>query len=205
MDMKNIEAIYRDILYRAIEQKEFRFTQLDLAKKSGISLSIVNSAVKKLNSIGAVKINQRSLDVIDVKKILYFWASIRNLEKDVIYSIRIEASVKEIEKCMPNVLFTGYTAYKLRFNDVPADYSEVYVYADETELNEIKKRLSFFKISDKNKLNYNFFVLKKDSFMKLYTTMPISQIFVDLWNMNKWYSKDFILAFDKEIEKIGGL
>ena len=63
---------------------------------------------------------------------------------------------------MPNVLFTGYTAYKLRFDDVPADYSEVYVYADETELDQIKKRLLFFKISEKNKLNYNFFVLKKE-------------------------------------------
>jgi len=81
--MKNIEAVYRDILYKAIEQKEFRLTQLELSKKLGISLSIVNSAVKKLNSIGAVKINQRSLDVVDVKKILYFWASIRNLKKDI--------------------------------------------------------------------------------------------------------------------------
>ena len=200
--MKKIEAIYRDILYRAIERKEFRLTQLELARKFDISLSIVNSAVKKLNSIGAVKINQRSLDVIDVRKILYFWASMRNLEKDVIFRVRVEAPVKEIERNMPNVLFTGYTAYKLRFNDVPADYSEVYVYADETELDEIKKRLSFFKISEKSKLNPNFFVLKKDSFMKLYKTLPISQIFVDLWNMNKWYSKDFILAFDKEIEKM---
>ena len=203
--MKKIEAIYRDILYRTIEQKEFRLTQLELAKKLGISLSIVNSAVKRLNSIGAVKINQRSLDVVDIRKILYFWASMRNLEKDIIFSIRVEAPVKEIERSMPNVLFTGYTAYKLRFNDVPADYSEVYVYADEAELDEIKKRLPFFKISEKSKLNDNFFVLRKDSFMKLYKTIPIGQIFVDLWNLNKWYSKDFILAFDKEIEKIGVL
>jgi len=200
--MKKIEAVYREILYRAIELKDYRFTQLELSKKLGISLSIVNLAVKKLNSIGAVKINQRSLDVIDVKKILYFWASFRNLEKDIIYKVRIEASVKEIERNMPDVLFTGYTAYKLSFDDVPADYSEVYVYADEKELDEIKKRLSFFKISDKKQRNYNFFVLKKDSTIKLYKKIPKSQIYVDLWNLNKWYSKDFIISFEKEIEKM---
>ncbi len=94
--MKKQEAIYREILYRAIEKKEFSLTQLELSKKLNLSLSIVNSAIKKLNSIGAVKIMQRGFKILDIKKILYFWASIRNLEKDIIFKARIEAPVREI-------------------------------------------------------------------------------------------------------------
>ena len=115
--MKKIELIYRDILYNATEKERFEMTQSELSKKFGISLSIVNAAVKRLGAIGAVKILQRSFKIIDVKKALYYWASIRNLGKDILLSARVEMPVREIERSMPNLIFTAYTAYKFRFND----------------------------------------------------------------------------------------
>ncbi len=193
--MKKQEAIYREILYNAIEKKEFRLTQLELSKKLSISLSTVNLAIKKLNSIGAVKITQRSFNVLDIKKILYFWASIRNLDKDIILKIRVEEPVREIERDMPDIIFTGYTAYKHRFKDVPADYSEVYLYADQIELEILKKR--FFKYTSKIK-NPNLFVLKKDNLLNIYKEIPISQVFVDLWNLKEWYAKEFINEVEKK-------
>jgi|SRR3989344_4730362 len=197
--MKKTDAIYREILYNTIEIKRFDLTQSELSKKLSISLSIVNSVVKRLNSIGAVKIQQRSFRIIDVMKILYFWASLRNLEKDIIFKIRIDVSVREIERAMLDLIFTGYTAYKLRFNDIPADYSEVYVYADEEELEEIKKRFSKFKLSINGK--ENLLVLKKDSLLDLHKKIPLAQIFVDLWNLREWYAKDFIDAFEKKLKE----
>ena len=194
--MKKIESVYREILYRAIDKKEFQLTQSELSKKLNLSLSIVNLAVKKLESIGAVRIMQRSFKVIDTKKILYFWASARNLEKDIIFKTRINMPVREIERNLPSITFTAYTAYKLKFNDTPADYSEIYVYADEKELETVKKR--FPKREDEKKPNL--FVLKKDENINLYKTLPISQIFVDLWNLKEWYAKDFINALEKNIE-----
>jgi predicted transcriptional regulator len=196
--MKKTEWVFREILYRAIEKKEFALTQSELSKKLSLSLSILNSAVKRLNSIGAVKITQRNFKIIDIKKILYFWASVRNLEKDIIFKARIEAPVKEIEKNMPNVIFTAYTAYKLRFNDVVSDYSEVYVYADAEELESVKKRIAKLSLSQKNQTP-NFFVIKKDAMLKNYGKIPISQIFVDLWNLKEWYAKDFVIALEKRI------
>ncbi len=193
--MKKIESVYREILYRTIEKKEFQLTQSELSKKLGLSLSIVNLAVKKLESIGAIKIMQRSFKVIDVKKILYFWASARNLKKDIIYSARINMPVREIERNLPDITFTVYTAYKLKFNDTPADYSEVYVYADEKELETIKKRFP----KAENEKKPNLFVLKKDKTLNLYKTLPISQIFVDLWNLKEWYAKDFLNALEMRI------
>ena len=196
--MKRIESVYREVLYNAMEKKEFQLTQSELSKKLAISLSIVNLAIRKLNSIGAVKIEQRSFSVLDPKKILYLWASLRNLDKDTIFKARIELPIREIERQMPDVFFSAYSAYKLRFQDVPADYSEVYVYADEKELEEIKKRVSKLKTSKTN-TNPNFFVLKKDSSMKLYKQIPLAQIFVDLWNIKEWYAKDFITALQNKI------
>lgn len=195
--MKKTEAVYEEILYRAIEKKEFVFTQSELSKKLNLSLSMINLAVKKLNSIGAVKIKQRSFYVLDIEKILYFWASVRNLEKDIIFKVRIEAPVREIERVLPNIFYTAYSAYKFHFNDVPADYSEVYVYADENELKEIKKRIFDFKLLETNP---NFFVLKKKPFLNLYKKTPLAQIFVDLWNLKQWYAKDFINDLEVKIK-----
>lgn len=196
--MKKIEAVYREILYRAIEAKEFNLTQSELSKKLNISLSMVNRAVKKLHAMGAVKIGQRSFHILDTKKIMYVWASVRNLEKDVVFEARVELSVREIEGMLPDVWFTAYTAYKFIYNDVPADYAEVYVYADEKELKEIKKRIGTVKHSEKN---LNLFVLKKDANMNLYKRIPLAQLFVDLWNLKEWYAKDFIKALENKMEK----
>ncbi|MEX2017223.1 MAG: hypothetical protein WD876_02010 [Candidatus Pacearchaeota archaeon] len=199
--MKKIEEVYREILYRAMEKNEFVLTQSELSKKLKISLSIINLAVKRLNSIGALKIQQRSFHVLDIKKILYLWASIRNLDKDIIFQARIEAPVREIERELPNVFYTAYSAYKLKLKDVPADYSEVYVYGDEKDLEMIKKRMPDLKDSSgKPKIKYNFFVLKKDISLNLYAEIPLGQIFVDLWNLREWYAKDFINAFENYIE-----
>src|SRR3989344_7857869 len=186
--MKRSETVYRELLFQGIENKKFKFTQLELSKRLNLSLSVINSAIKKLSSIGAINVNQRSFEVIDIKKILYFWASLRNLEKDLIFSIRIDAPIRDIEKVMPNILFTSYTAYKLKFNDVPSDYSEVYLYATEEELKSIKERIKDFKKTDKNP---NLFILIKDPSLAHYKSIPLAQIFVDLWNLKEWYAKEF--------------
>ena len=193
--MKKQEAVYREILYNVIEKRENNFTQLEISKKLGISLSIVNSAAKRLKEMGAVKVMQRSFKVLDTKKILYLWASIRNLEKDIIFKTRVEMPVREIEQIMPNIIFTAYTAYKLKFDDVPADYSEVYVYATDKELEVIKHRLS-----NMTETNPNLFILKKDKALELYDIIPTAQIFVDLWNLREWYAKEFINALEKKME-----
>ncbi|MBI4154786.1 winged helix-turn-helix domain-containing protein [Candidatus Woesearchaeota archaeon] len=190
--MKQAEVIYREILYQAIEKKRKVLTQADLARTLSISLSIINKAIQKLKNIGAIEVKQRNFCVVDIKKILYFWASIRNLHKDIIYSTRIEKSVKEIEKLMPNnIVFSSYSAYKFLFKDVPADYSEVYVYAD---LEEIKSRFP------ENKPPYNLFVLKKDHLIERYGKITtIANIFVDLWNLKEWYAKEFLKAMEKKM------
>jgi len=190
--MKRAEEIYREILFQSMEKKKNNLTQADIANALNISLSIVNSSLKPLTRMNAIKIRRRGFDVIDKRKILYYWASTRNVEKDIIYKTRVESPVKKIESEMPkDVIYSAYSAYKFKFKDIPADYSEVYVYS--SDIKEIEKRFS------ENNKNPNLFVLKKDINMKEIT---IAQIFVDLWNIREWYAKEFLKAME---EKVNGL
>ena len=188
--MKKSEFVYREILFNAIEKKNTKLTQLGLSKKLKISLSTVNNAIKPLKRMGAIQVNLKNLRVLDIKKLLYYWANIRNIQKDIVYSTRIEKPVREIEKLMPdNVVFAAYSSYKFKFNDVPADYSEVYVYGDEG----IKERFP------KNKGMPNLFILKKDNLMD---NMTIANLFVDLWNLREWYSREFIKSMEEKLHGI---
>lgn len=202
--MKKIELVYREILYNAIEKKNKNLTQSYLASALKISLSTVNLALKSLVRMNAVRVKKNGFDIIDAKKILYYWASVRNLEKDIIYKTRIEMPVRDFEKQLPDeVIFSAFSAYKLKFNDVPADYSEVYVYGSEEELNEIKKR---FKIKEKehtNKLVDNLYILEKDNAMDKYgKVITTANLFVDLWSLKQWYAKDFLKSLEVKIGRV---
>ena len=189
--MKKIELVYREILFQAMEKNNKVLTQSYLAKTLKISLSTVNLAIKHLEKMNAVKVKNRSFSIIDTKKILYYWASIRNLEKDIIFKTRVEATIREIEKQMPNdIVFTAYSAYKFKFKDVPSDYTEVYVYGEE----DIKKRFK------ENNQTPNLFVLKKDKTIDKYGTTT-ANLFVDLWNLRQWYAKEFLKALEAKIER----
>ena len=191
--MKKKELVYREILFQVMENKNKKMTQSGIAKTLGISLSTANNALQKLARMNAVKIRQRGFDVLDSRKILYYWASIRNLQKDIIYSTRVEKPVRTIESEMPDsIAFAAYSAYKLKFKDTPADYSEVYVYG-----RDIRDRFP------ESKKAPNIFVLKKDALMDRYgKTGTIAQTFVDLWNLREWYAKEFLNAMEERINAI---
>lgn len=192
--MKSSELVYREILYQAMEKKNRVLSQAQIARALSCSLSIVNRAVKNLERMGAVEITTRNLHVLDIRKILLHWASVRNLQKDIVYSTRVEKPAAEIEKLMPDdILFGAYSAYKLVFDDVPADYSEVYVYGEES----LKKRFSPVRGPP------NLFVLKKDRLLEKYgKKTTLANTFVDLWNLREWYAKEFVKSFEVELGRI---
>jgi len=192
--MKKLELVFMEILCQVMEKNNPVLKQSELSKKLGFSLSTINLAVKKLERMNAVRISKMNFRVIDAEKILYFWASARNLEKDVVYKTRVEMPVREIEKSLPDLTYAAYSAYKFKFKDVPADYSEVYAYADEEELKEVMKRFPA------NEKNPNLFVLRRHESMSQYPkTGTIAMIFVDLWNLRQWYASDFLKALEKRI------
>ncbi len=194
--MKKKEIIIREIITQIL-LKNKKITQLGLAKKLNVSLSTVNNAIRPLVQLGTVEAKRRGLFVRDIKKSLIYLASIRNLKKDIIYQTYSPLSAEEIEKSLPEgTLFTAFSAYKFLYEDVPADYSEVYAYADEKSLLEIKKRFP------EKKGPRNIFILKADdSLFKLSKQgiVPLAQLFIDLWNIKQWYAKEFLDALEKRM------
>ena len=185
--MKRTEEVYREMLFQA-EKENIALTQKEISEKLALSLSNINKAIAPLRRMGAIEVKRMGLNIINARKIIYYWASSRNLAKDIVYSTRVEKNVKDIEKRMPD--FTAYSAYALKYREAPADYSEVYVYCD--DLDEIKKRFP------SNRNRPNLFVLKKDRSIDKYGKIATTaNIFVDLWNLGEWYAAEFI----KELEK----
>lgn len=201
--MKKIELIYRELLYQHGEQQQSSFTQLQLAKQLQLSLSTVHHALLPLRRMGAVEMRLKSFHILDPQKILYHWASLRNLQNDIIYQVRVEQPVRKIEAEMPpTIVFAAYSAYKLRFRDVPADYSEVYVYGsiEDGSVEEVKARFP------PARGNPNLFILAKDQFIEKYgKATTLAHTFVDLWNLPEWYAKEFVLALQQKMgKKMGG-
>lgn len=186
------ERVYREILYGVLEERRRVFKQLELSKACRLSLSTVNYALKPLESMNAIEKRRSGFNVLDPKKVLLYWASIRRLGKSIVYQTYLDKPVEEIEsEIPPRSVFTAYSAFKLRFNRVPSDYGEVVVYGVKEDF---EKRFG----KEDSRFNPNLMVLNLDDHLTKFKVVPMSQIFVDLWNLRSWYARDFL----KEMEGI---
>lgn len=193
--MSKKELIWLEILSQAIDNKTFDFTQKEMAGKFGISLSTVFNALKIPRQLGAVKVTGRNFSLVDAEKLLYLWATQRNFNKEIIYETYSPLGPKENEGLMPaGIIFAAYSAYAHKYDDAPADYGKVYVYAGPEELAEIKKRFPA------RKGNPNVFVLKKDELAGKYKLADSdARTFCDLWNLPDWYAKEFLKKLKEKI------
>lgn len=201
--MKKIEIIWRELLYQAIEKKNLpagkasrQFTQKELGKKFGFSTSTVFQALKVPRKMGAVRVTGRFFVLEDPEKLLYHWASVRNLKKEIVFSGRVELPIFEIEGRMPaDIIFGGYTAARQILGEAPADYDQVLVYGANPKA--IKQRFKSIKARP------NLLVLKPDPFLKNYgEKTTLCQTFVDLWNLDTWQAKEFVNSLKKKIDEL---
>lgn len=190
------EIIWREILYQGLEKNNRQFQQKILAADFGFSLSTVFNSLKIPRKIGAVKVSGRNFILIDPLKLLYLWATCRNLEKEIIYKTNVKESIREIEGLMPqDIVFGAYSAFKFRIKEPPpADYDKIYIYSSPKTLPKIKRRFP------PQRGYENLIILKSDPILKKYgQTTSLAQTFVDLWNLPEWYSRDFYLALEQKI------
>lgn len=191
--MKKIEIIWRELLFQAIEKKNRRFTQKGLAEKFGFSTSTVFQALKTPRKMGAVRVTGRFFVLEDPEKLLYHWASVRDLKKDIIFSGRTNLPVLEMEgRLPPDVIFGGFSAARQMVGS-SADYDKVFIYAKNAD--SVKERFKFEKGSE------NLIVFKTDKFLSSYgQTTTLAQTFVDLWNSPEWYAKEYVKALKEKID-----
>lgn len=197
--MKKIETIWHQILQEALSKGIFKHTQQEIAQKLGFSLSTVNHALAVPTQIGAIRKESKFFVLEDCKKLLLYWASVRNLARDIIYATSVDLPVLEIEgRAIPDSIFAGYSAARHILGEAPADYSSVYFYLNPENLEKFQERFPL-----NTKTAPNVFALKAPknlSYTKEGTTLP--QTYVDIWNLKDWYAKDFLRALE---EKIDGL
>jgi len=184
--MFKIEYIWRELLDRVIEERNPDFTITELSKKYSLSTSVVNHALIPLRNLNIVKINKTLSKVVDWERLLFFWATRRNLKKDIIYSTFSPLPVYDREGLMPSeVISTGFTSFRYLLNKTPADYDHIYFYSNKIE--KITKRFP------NNKRPSNIFILRPDPYLLKSKKLGLAQLFVDLWNLPEWYAREFQL------------
>jgi hypothetical protein len=188
------EFVYLFILDSYFKNRT-KFTQKEISDFLVISLSTVNNALKPLEKMHAIEIKSREFILRDFEKILVYWATLRDIQKDIVYSTFYPDKPENIEALMPNeVYFTGYSGYKILEEIAPADYGEIYLYSN--NLSEIKERFP------KREGPKNIIVLKEENLLKKFSKnnkVPLPLIFVDLWNLPEWYAKDFLNDIKKKV------
>lgn len=193
--MYKIEYIYRELLYQSLEKDSYQFTTTELANKFKMSLSTVHHALVPLIRLKIVEVNKRISSVHDVNRLLYFWATKRNLDKDIVYTTYSDKSVYEIESLFPvSSLPTAYSACRMYLKKTPADYDKIYFYCK--DIQEVKRRFP-----ENNKKTHNIFILQPDNQLFSYKKTPLGQLFVDLWNLSDWYAKEYIDMIQTIINK----
>lgn len=198
--MRKIETIWHHILYMAAEKELYKHTQQGLADDFGYSISTVNHALEIPTAMGAIRKAGKFFVLEDFRKLLYYWASVRELDKDVVYMTRSDLSAREIEKlAVPDSILAGYVAAKHILGEPPADYTQVHFYVMEQQLEELKRR--FPAISKIDKHEANVLAFRAPEVMQQYGHITtIIQTFVDIWNFSDWYSRDFISALEKKMD-----
>lgn len=198
-DMKKIETIWHHLLYTALQEKKFRHTQKELANFFNYSLSTINHALDTPTQVGAIRKESKFFILADFQKLLYYWASVRNLKNDIIYQTYFEGSISDIEGVVnPEAIYACYSAASKLLGTPPADYTNVYFYYPEAFIKKVRRRFPPTSLKSPN-----IFVFKMPEIMKKYgpyTTLP--QTFTDVWNLSDWYGKDFTNFLE---EKMYGL
>lgn len=192
-----LERVYREILYNILDLKRKDvFKQKQLSKECNLSISTVNYALKPLEKMNAIQKMPFGFKVINPKKILFYWASIRRLSKDITYETYVDEKVEKIEASVPSKsIFTAYSAFKFRYRKVPSEYSEVVIYG---EKDEFEGRFD----KENKKMKPNLIVLKLDEHLLKFKQTPIAQIYVDLWNLGTWYAEEFRKKLEETINGI---
>lgn len=199
--MKKIETIWHHLLNEAVSRQVYRHTQQEIAGHFHFSLSTVHHALRAPAEIGAIRKESKFFVLAHFKKLLYYWASLRSLQKDILYRAAAETPVLETEGlAVPQTVFACYSAARHHLDEAPADYTKVYWYAGPKEWEALRRRFPHRRGTGREAA---VFVLRKPETLICeghYTTLV--HTFVDIWNLTDWYAHDFCQALE---EKIDGL
>ncbi len=193
--VKKNERILREILYRVYELGENFATQAEIAESCAVSLDLVNQVVTRLGEFGGVRILTKGVYIVNPKKILLYWATRRNLRKDIVYSTRCHESPQKVEsRLSADFIFTCYSGYRLKFGSSPP-YDEVYAYGKPEAA-----RALFPESAGKRP---NLFIIREDEHLRKRSRngiVTLAQMYVDLWQLGTPAADEILAAVEKKLD-----
>jgi hypothetical protein len=193
--VKKNERILREILYRVYELGENFATQTEIADSCGVSLDLVNQVVTRLSEFGGVQIQTKGVYIINPKKILFYWATRRNLRRDIVYSTRCHDPPQKIEsRLSADFIFTCYSGYRLKFGTSPS-YDEVYAYG--------KPEAARALFPESPGKRPNLFIIKEDEHLRKRSrgrSVTLAQMYVDLWQLGTPAADEILAAMEKKLD-----
>jgi len=193
--MKKTEWVLREILYRVYEENEFFMSQKGLAEACGTSLDTVNRVVGRLESFRALEKRPFGFRVLEPRKVLTYWAALRELRGEVVYSTYSPDSPSEVEERLPEgSLLTAFSGVRRRLGGAE-DYEEVYVYSDPAE---VRRRFG-----EREGMEPNLFVLREDPHLRRRSgegVVPLAQLYVDLWQIGGNPANRYLLRLERKME-----
>ncbi len=194
--MKKLNWILREILHRVYERNEYFMSQKSLSQACEVSMETVNRLVAKLHRFRSIEKKPRGFRVTGPTKVLTYWASTRNLPRDIVYSAYSPDSASKIERDLPpGTIFTAFSGYRRGFKEAPGPYEEVYAYADP---DEVRRRFT-----ERETERANLFVLRSDPHLRRVSeggAAPLAQIYADLWQIGGAKADEFLLELEKRLE-----
>lgn len=186
--MKKIEIIWHHLLTSALNDHQYQHTQAGIAASFHYSTSTVHAALTRPTALGAIRKSGKFFVLADPTKLLYFWATNRNLARDTLYHTTSPLSVRELESLIPpTAAYGGYSAATRLLDSPPADYTHIFFYLPTQDLTSAKSRFPHAS-SGPTQLT----ILKTPpqlGFFNSLTSLPLT--FVDLWGQPDWYAADF--------------
>ena len=195
--LKKLDRIIRQILHQFYQRGDRLFKQKELAETCELSLGTVNPLVTKLRTMGIIERKPLGFRLVDVRRLLTYWASTRELHRDIVYATYAPIRPHEIEADMPeNAIRTAYAGYRGLFGSAPADYEDVHVYADPKH---VERRFRTMRAQEPN-----LFVLKSDEHLERLSeggVVPLAQLYVDLWQLGR-EADSFVTELDRKLQQI---
>lgn len=186
--------VYGYIL-KAYDKGKYEITQKEIALNLKCSLNTVNYSLKPLMRMGAIEKHNRGFRVIDAIKIMIHMANVYNISWESMY---VRAPVEDIESGMPPGLYTAFSGAKIYYGIEPADYDKVFFFGN---CDEVFRRFGGKTFKDDVLIKNNVFCSMTPPYLKNEDKTPLFQIYVDLWNLPYWYSREFLNKVYEEIEK----
>jgi DNA-binding transcriptional regulator YhcF (GntR family) len=200
---------YRYIAEHALADKKMKFTVRGIASDLSVAPDTISNAAAPLKRTGAIDMQRRYFTLINFEKLLAIWAVARNFDRDIEYKTYVaRRSTAEIEDMLPSgIAYTNYSGYTKLFGNAVSTYSEVYAYATEQAVEEIKKRFPKNLLSKGSDYG-NLIILRPDYVLSKRimgkalqgSAVSMPQLYVDLWNAKEWYAYEFLRRLKEKID-----